>query len=310
MQFIVRQVWGESMENRPSLCHSNYVRAFRAIVRAWDRAGVAAALCLAALTLVPASFAQDVTFNKTRYSSVKQPKEADVIFTVADSKILIKGKKVNGINMEIPFSSIDSMSYERSARHRVGEGASVMLLSPATGAILMATKTKSHWLGIQYHEGDAKELTVLRLDKSEYEKVISTLEARTGKHIEVLNSKTSPLNPTAESKDMDEVIPFQMDAVVAALKPAMESVGCNVTNVTASHIECKRGRGNSERTGYGGEKITAKLEAKDQQTRVRIWTGKGFVGRVRKNNWSTPIYQEMLKSLQKPAQATVASPAN
>jgi len=131
------------------------VRAFRAIVRAWDCAGVAAALCLAALTLVPASFAQDVTFNKTRYSSVKQPKEADVIFTVADSKILIKGKKVNGINMEIPFSSIDSMSYERSARHRMGEGASVMLLSPATGAILMATKTKSHWLGIQYHEGDA-----------------------------------------------------------------------------------------------------------------------------------------------------------
>ncbi len=210
MQFIVRQVWGESMENRPSLCHSNYVRAFRAIVRAWDCAGVAAALCLAALTLVPASFAQDVTFNKTRYSSVKQPKEADVIFTVADSKILIKGKKVNGINMEIPFSSIDSMSYERSARHRMGEGASVMLLSPATGAILMATKTKSHWLGIQYHEGDAKELTVLRLDKSEYEKVISTLEARTGKHIEVLNSKTSPLNPTAESKDMDEVVPFRI----------------------------------------------------------------------------------------------------
>jgi hypothetical protein len=298
------------MENRLSLCYSNYVAALRAIARAWRNSRAVVALCLAVLILAPASLAQDVTFNKTRYSSVKQPKEADVVFTVADSKLLIKGKKVNGINIEIPFSSIDSMSYERAARHRVGEGASVMLLSPATGAILMATKTKSHWLGIQYHEGNAKELTVLRLDKSEYEKVISTLEARTGKHIEILDSKTSPLNPTAESKDMDEVIPFRMDAVVTALKPAMESMGCNVTHATANSIECKRGRGNSERTGYGGEKITAKLEAKNEQTRVRIWTGKGFVGRVRKNNWSTPIYEEMMKSLQKPANTAAASPAN
>jgi hypothetical protein len=297
-----------------SFPHCSVLRcAIRAIGRVSERAQGAelvAVLCVAVLTFASAGLAQDATFSKTRYSSVKQPKEADVVFTVADSKIVIKGKKVNGINMEIPFSSIDSMSYERAARHRVGEGASVMLLSPATGAILMATKTKSYWLAIQYHEGDAKELTVLRLDKSEYEKVISTLETRTGKHIEVLNSKTSPLNPTAESKDMDEVVSFRMDAVVAALKPAMESMGCNVTHATADQIECKRGRGNSERTGYGGEKITAKLEAKDEQTRVRIWTGKGFVGRVRKNNWSTPIYQEMLKSLQKPAQATMASPAN
>ncbi len=105
------------MENRLSLCYSNYVRAFRAISRAWDSArgpGGAVALCFAALTLVPASFAQDVIFSKTRYSSVKQPKEADVALTVTNSKIRFKSKKENGINMEIPFSAIDSMPYEVS----------------------------------------------------------------------------------------------------------------------------------------------------------------------------------------------------
>jgi len=101
-------------------------------------------LCLTGLGLLPKTQAEDVTFNKTRYSSVKQPKEAEVVLTVADSKVLIKGKKVNGLNIEIPFPSIDSMSYEQAARHRTSEGAGVMLLSPGTGLVLMATKTKSH----------------------------------------------------------------------------------------------------------------------------------------------------------------------
>jgi hypothetical protein len=39
------------------------------------------------------------------------------------------------------------------------------------------------------------------------------------------------------------------------------------------------------------------------QTRVRIWTGKGFSGRGGKKNWSMPIYQEMLKGLGKPEPA-------
>ena len=60
------------------------------------RAVPLAALCLAALTLGSAGLAQDVTFSKTRYSSVKQPKEANVLLTITDSKIMIKGQETNG----------------------------------------------------------------------------------------------------------------------------------------------------------------------------------------------------------------------
>lgn len=264
------------------------------------------------LALVPAGLAQVATFSKTRYSSVKQPKEADVNLSLTDSKIVIKSKKVSkkmpAVDIEIPYSSIDAMSYELATRHRVAEGGALMAASLGAGAVLMATKTKSHWLTIEYHEGGAKQSTVLHLDKSEYQDVISALEANTGKQIAMLNSKTSPLNPTAGSKDMDEVVPFGRDKVAAALKSAMESEGCNVTNATGDRIECKRARGGSERTGFGGEKVTATMEAKGGQTRVRIWTGKGFTGRVGKHNWSTPIYQEMMKSLQTPP-PSVSAPA-
>jgi len=250
----------------------------------------------------PGAASQDVVFSKTRFSSVKQPRETEVILTVTGSGILIRNKKADkkqpAIDLQIPYVSIDSMSYELAARHRIAEGAAVMGASLGVGAVLMATKTKSHWLAVEYHEGSGQQMTLLRLDKSEFQGVLTALETRTGKSIPKLDTATAAFNPTANSKDMDETIPFRVEKVVTALKPAMESMGCKVTAETAGRIECKRSRGSSEQTGGGGESVTATLEATGQQTHLRIWTGKGFVGRVQKKNWSTPIYQAMLKTLQ------------
>ncbi len=250
------------------------------------------------LALVSAGLAQDVTFSKTRFSSVKKPGEADVILTITDSNILIKGKKEKGIDLEIPYSSIDAMSYERSARHRVGEGAALMGMSLGAGAILMATKTASYWLDVNYHEGDDRETAVLRLDKSEYENVLAALNTKSGKQVTVVDAKASSINPTEGSKDVDEMIPYGMEQIMAALKPAMENEGCKVTDSKPDRVECKRSRGNNELTGGGGESVTAELKAEGGQTRVRISTGKGMLGRLAKKNWSTPIYQEMMKNLQ------------
>ena len=248
--------------------------------------------------LLPLGMADDANFNKSKFSSVRQPKEIDVHLSITDSKILVKAKKGTAIDLEIPYSSIDSISYELAQRHRVAEGASVMVLSLGAGAVLMATKTKSHWLAIEYHEANGKQEAVLQLDKSEYKDVIAALEARTGKKVEMRDAKTNEVNPTADSTDMDEVVPFSVEKVMGALKPAMEAEGCNVKEEKASRIICKRDRGGSERTGTGGEEVTASLEASGSQTRVRIVTGKGFVGRMGKKNWSTSIYKGMMDRLQ------------
>ena len=105
-------------------------------------------------------------------------------------------------------------------------------------------------------------------------------EAAAGAYVPV------PLDFAAET--VDEVIPFQLDKVVAALKPAMESVSCEVKEATASRIECKRPRvyATYQHIGSGAESITAVLEAKGDQTHVHISTGKGFYGRLGKTNWS------------------------
>jgi hypothetical protein len=99
--------------------------------------------------------------------------------------------------------------------------------------------------------------------------------------------------------DVDEVIPVEIDKVISALKPAMESVSCNVKESTAVRVECKRPRNsNGNEGGFGGESVTAELEAQGNQTRIRITTGKGFYGRLGKQNWSTAVFNAMMKNLQ------------
>jgi hypothetical protein len=111
----------------------------------------------------------------------------------------------------------------------------------------------------------------------------------------------TPLDFAAET--VDEVIPFELTKVVAALKPAMESQNCNVKEASDTRIVCKRPRVSAtfRQSGSGGESVTAILEAKGDQTHVRISTGKGYYGRLGKQNWSVSIYQQMTKNL-KPAQ--------
>jgi hypothetical protein len=115
------------------------------------------------------------------------------------------------------------------------------------------------------------------------------------------DSVTSSFDPQWMSVNVDEVVPFPMDKVMAALKPAMESQNCNVSSSTTERIECKRPRDyhSGGRGSSGGESVTALLEAKGEQTEVRITTGLGFYGRLVKRNYSTPVYEEMMRNLQK-----------
>jgi len=123
------------------------------------------------------------------------------------------------------------------------------------------------------------------------------------------DSAPAPLNPNAET--VDEVVPFEIGKVMAALKVAMESRDCNFTEATSTRVECKRPRGYSysAHMGYGGESVTALLEAQGGQTHVHISTGKGFYGRLGKVNLSVPIYKAMMTSLEEGPAAPTTTPS-
>jgi hypothetical protein len=123
------------------------------------------------------------------------------------------------------------------------------------------------------------------------------------------DSPPPSLDPKAET--VDQVIPYEASKVMAALKLAMESKDCNFTESTATRIECKRPRGYSYSThmGYGGESVTAVVEAQGEQTHVHISTGKGFYGRLGKVNLSVPIYNAMMTSLEEGPAAPTTTPS-
>ena len=135
---------------------------------------------------------EDAVFHKSRiFDSHGKAHEVDLVF-LGESKTIVVREKISVLT-HIPFDTIDKVASGYSTHHRVKEGAEVMtgggLLWPVGvvfGPALMSTKSKDHWLYVDYKDvGGAKQL-VLKLDKSEYQRVIATTKARTGRDVEIL----------------------------------------------------------------------------------------------------------------------------
>jgi hypothetical protein len=253
----------------------------------------------AGLLLVLPALASDAAFKRTKLHAVEGGKEKviDVELRVGDDKLVIVERKGAAVRKEIAYTQAKSISYEMAKRRRLGEGAAVMAASLGAGAVVMLTKSKSHWLTIEQQVGEERLETVLRLHKDEYGPAIAALEAKSGKQVRILTEQESKVNPTAGSENVDELVAYPIERVLAALKPAMEKYGCRVTQEREDLVQCKRARGNNEATGRGGEQVTAKLSRDGASTRVKVETGKGFVGRLVKKNWSRPIFEEMKRNL-------------
>ena len=86
--------------------------------------------------------------------------------------------------------------------------------------------------------------------------------------------------------------------MLEAARQALATYGCDVKKEKPDYLECTRSRHVGVMVGSGGEKVTVELSEKGAETRVQIKTGKGFVGRLGKKNWSTPIFDDMMRTLK------------
>ena len=118
--------------------------------------------------------------------------------------------------------------------------------------------------------------------------------------VQPLNQEKEKDDPSKGSKDVDQAIAYPMAKVLDAARQAMATFGCDSKKdkEKPDYLECTRDRHIGVFVGSGGEKVSVKLSEKGSETRVEIKTGKGFVGRVGKKNWSTPIFNEMMKTLK------------
>jgi hypothetical protein len=239
-----------------------------------------------ALVLLSVSCAQDAIFDKSTLMGASGAKTAPVDLVVSNTGVTIRSRDTTpSVILDLPYSSIKSLGYTF-----VDHGKAFLI--PLMGVSALFIKGQSHWLVIESSGGTGNGTTVMRLDKKEYREVIAALTAKSGKRVEMLAPGSTLVDPTVGSHDEDQIVPFPIDQVRAALKPAMEHCFCKVSKSKQGRLECGRGLRTPDSIG-GGEAVTAILEPQGQQTQVQIKTGRGFG-----KNWSSAIYLEMLRTLQ------------
>ena len=251
-----------------------------------SRAGVILRAAGLALAFLSVSRAQDAVSYKSDLIGASGAKTTPVDLIVSNTGVTIRSKdKTPSVILDLPYGSITSLGYTFAER---GKG----WLFPIMGLPALFLKGQSHWLVIEPSAAAPTSTTVLRLDKTEYLQVVAVLTARSGKRVEMLAPGSTLVDPTAGSHDEDQIVPFPIDQVRAALKPAMEHCFCKVSGSKTDRVTCGRGLRPPDAIG-GSETVTAILEDQGQQTQVLIKTEKGLG-----KNWSSPVYREMLHMLQ------------
>ncbi|MEO8051320.1 MAG: hypothetical protein ABI833_12965 [Acidobacteriota bacterium] len=126
--------------------------------------------------------AADQTFGRTKIPDAKG-KHTSVGLVFRDSRNALEVRAAGQVIAQIPYSSIHELSYEHTQKHRITQGAVVMVASLGAGAVVMLTKSKSHFLTVEYDDGTAFKELVLRMDKSEYRGILATAKLQTGKNV-------------------------------------------------------------------------------------------------------------------------------
>jgi hypothetical protein len=91
---------------------------------------------------------------------------------------LVKG---NEVLATIPAASVTEVSYGQNVHRRVGAAIGLAVVSLGIGALMALTKSKKHFVGITWADGDTKGGFVMQCGKNDYRGVLLGLEGVTGK---------------------------------------------------------------------------------------------------------------------------------
>jgi hypothetical protein len=93
----------------------------------------------------------------------------------------IKFMKDNAEIANLPASAITEISYGQDVHRRVGAAIGLAVVSFGIGALMALTKSKKHYVGLTWADGDKKGGLAMQCDKNDYRGVLAALEGVTGK---------------------------------------------------------------------------------------------------------------------------------
>jgi hypothetical protein len=81
----------------------------------------------------------------------------------------------------IPSSAVTEISYGQDVHRRVGAAIGLAVISFGIGGLMALTKSKKHYVGLTWADGDKKGGLAIQCDKNDYRGVLTALEGVTGK---------------------------------------------------------------------------------------------------------------------------------
>jgi hypothetical protein len=81
----------------------------------------------------------------------------------------------------IPAASVTEISYGQDVHRRVGAAIGLAVVTLGVGALMALTKSKKHFVGLTWADGDKKGGFVMQCDKNDYRGILLGLEGVTGK---------------------------------------------------------------------------------------------------------------------------------
>ena len=81
----------------------------------------------------------------------------------------------------VPASAITEISYGQDVHRRVGTAIGLAVVSFGIGALMALSKSKKHFVGLTWADGDKKGGFAMQCDKNEYRGILAGLEGISGK---------------------------------------------------------------------------------------------------------------------------------
>ena len=98
---------------------------------------------------------------------------------VDSTTVRIEDEKADIANIQA--STITEVSYGQDVHRRVGAAIGLAVVSLGIGALMALTKSKKHFVGLTWADGDKKGGFAMQCDKNEFRGVLAALEGVSGK---------------------------------------------------------------------------------------------------------------------------------
>jgi hypothetical protein len=118
-----------------------------------------------------------VKYDGGSFQNVKTGTDVQLFVEPAQVRIVHGKDEV----VTIPAKAITEISYGQDVHRRVGAAIGLAVVSLGVGALMALTKSKKHFVGITWVDGEKKGGFAMQCDKNEYRGILAGLEGITGK---------------------------------------------------------------------------------------------------------------------------------